>query len=441
MVSIIKNARIVNENNIISGNIVIEKERIAAIEDSSCHCNANNIVDVNGAYVFPGVIDTHVHFREPGMTEAATIYSESRAAAAGGITAFFDMPNNTPATISQAAIEAKRTIAKKDSIVNYSFYLGATSGNIREIGLVNPREVCGIKVFMGSSTGNMLVDKANALEDIFAQSRIPIVTHCEDMNVINRNSKEIMARYGENAGIEWHPYIRNAEACYASSSWAVKLAKKYEAQLHVAHITTGKELSLFKDTSEKITAEVCIPHLVFCDEDYKTKGALIKCNPAIKSKEDRDALRKAISDGRINTVATDHAPHLFARKQGGVFETASGMPSVQFSLINMLALHDKGIVTLEQIANLMAHNPAKIFRVHKRGFLREGYYADFVIVRRGKEYCLSDKDVLSKCRWTPFAGMNYSWRVEYTFSNGECVFSKDKGVAEKANSQSIEFDR
>lgn len=441
MIKIVKNARIVNEGEILCGDIVVENDKIAAIEISAKSNKAEEIFDAQGAVVLPGVIDTHVHFREPGMTEAATIYSESRAAAAGGVTSYFDMPNNIPATTTLSAIQAKREVAKKDSLVNYSFYLGATSSNINEIKSLDSRNVCGVKVFMGSSTGNMLVDGTDALREIFASSRIPVVTHCEDMDIINRNSAEIRKRYGEKAGVEWHAFIRNTEACYKSSSLAVELAKEENTQLHVAHITTEKELSLFEPGNEKITAEVCVPHLVFCDEDYKHLGALIKCNPAIKTSSDREALRKALTNGKVYSVATDHAPHVLSRKQGGAFEAVSGMPSVQFSLINMLALYDNGIVPLEQIAKLMAHNPAKRFDIRKRGYLREGYYADFVIVKRGEEYELSNTEVLSKCGWTPFAGRKYSWRVERTYSNGECVYSRNGGIINGAHSKEIEFDR
>ncbi len=441
MIKIVKNARIVNEGEILRGDIVVENDKIAAIETSAQSPKAEEVFDAQGAVLLPGIIDTHVHFREPGMTDAATIYSESRAAAAGGVTSYFDMPNNIPATTTLPAIQAKREIAKNDSLVNYSFYLGATSTNIDEIKALDPRNVCGVKVFMGSSTGNMLVDGADTLREIFAGSPIPIVTHCEDMDIINGNSAEIRKRYGEKAGVEWHAFIRNAEACYRSSSLAVKLAKEENAQLHVAHITTEKELALFAPGDEKITAEVCVPHLVFCDEDYKRLGALIKCNPAIKASSDREALRKALGNGTIYSVATDHAPHVLSRKQGGAFEAVSGMPSVQFSLVNMLALYDQGIVSLEQIARLMAHNPAKRFNVINRGYLREGCYADFVIARRGEEYELDNAEVLSKCGWTPFAGRKYAWYVERTYSNGECVYSREGGIVNGAHSKEIEFDR
>jgi len=441
MIKIIKNARIVNQGEIQISDIVVENEKIAAIEPFAKANNAEEIIDAKDCCIFPGVIDTHVHFREPGMTDAADIYSESRAAAAGGVTSFFDMPNNTPATTSNEAIKAKREIARKNSAVNYSFYIGATSDNINEIKSADPHTVCGVKVFMGSSTGNMLVEKQDTLYDIFRNSPIPIVAHCEDMEIIGRNSKEILERYGEQAGIEWHPYIRSEEACYKSSKTAVQIANETNAQLHVAHISTAKELELFNKNDSRITAEVCVPHLIFCDEDYASLGAVIKCNPAIKTRKDRDALRKALVSGEISSIATDHAPHPLCRKQGGAFTAASGMPSVQFSLVNVLDLYDKGALPMEKIPELMAHNPAKIFKVEKRGFLKRGFFADFVIVKHCKEYALSKNEVVSKCGWSPYEGKKYSWRVERTFSNGQCVFSREKGFLDTIQAREITFDR
>ena len=441
MIKIIKNAQIVSQGEIFVCDIVVENEKIAAIEPFAKANNAEEIIDAKDCYIFPGVIDTHVHFREPGMTDVADIYSESRAAAAGGVTSFFDMPNNTPATTSNDAIKAKRDIAKRKSAINYSFYIGATSDNIKEIKSADPHTVCGVKVFMGSSTGNMLVENQNALFDIFINSTIPIVTHCEDMEIIGRNSKEILERYGKQAGIEWHPYIRSEEACYKSSKTAVQLAKETNAQLHVAHISTAKELELFHKNDSHITAEVCVPHLVFSDEDYAVLGAAIKCNPAIKTKKDRDALRKALVNGKISSIATDHAPHPLCRKHGGAFTAASGMPSVQFSLVNMLDLYDKGFLPIEKIPDLMAHNPAKIFKIEKRGFLKKGYFADFVIVKRCEEYTLGKNEVVSKCGWSPYEGRKYSWRIECTFSNGQCVFSREKGFNDNIQAHEITFCR
>lgn len=441
VIKIIKNGKTVNEGKIQNCDIVIENDKIAAIENCAKSNKAEEIIDAKDCYIFPGVIDTHVHFREPGMTDVADIFCESRAAAAGGVTSFFDMPNNTPSTTSLEAINAKRKIAKKNCAVNYSFYLGATTNNINEITSLDPRTVCGVKVFMGSSTGNMLVDDQNSLKEIFSKSPIPIVAHCEDMNIIKRNTNEVLERYGKEAGVEWHPYIRSEEACYNSSCLAVKLAKQTGAKLHIAHISTAKELELFEKGSNNITAEACVPHLVFCDKDYAKLGAIIKCNPAIKKDSDRQALRNALRDGIISTVATDHAPHPFNRKQGGAFTAASGMPSIQFSLINMLALFDQGIIPLERIPELMSFNPAKVFNISKRGSIKEGFFADLVIVKRCQEYTLQKENIISKCGWSPYEGRNYSWHVENTISNGECVYSRLNGFPEKILSREITFDR
>lgn len=441
VIKIIKNGKIVNEGHIQPCDIVIENDKIAAIENCAKSNKAEEIIDAKDCYIFPGVIDTHVHFREPGMIDTADIFSESRAAAAGGVTCYFDMPNNRPPTTSLEAINAKREIAKRSSAVNYSFYLGATTNNINEITSLDPRTVCGVKVFMGSSTGNMLVDDKNSLEEIFSMSPIPIVAHCEDMDIIKKNTNEVLERYGKEAGVEWHPYIRSEEACYKSSCLAVNLAKQTGAKLHVAHISTSKELELFEKENNNITAEACVPHLVFCDKDYAKLGAIIKCNPAIKKNSDRQALREALKNGKISTVATDHAPHPFNRKQGGAFTAASGMPSLQFSLINMLALFDQGVISLERIPELVSFNPAKIFNISKRGSIREKYFADLVIVKHCQEYTLKKEDIISKCGWSPYEGRKYSWRVEKTISNGECVYSRANGFLEKTQSREITFDR
>lgn len=441
MRTILKGGTIVDGDRQEKADLVIEDSRIAGMEESASTAGAE-VVDLSGCYVMPGIIDTHVHFREPGNTAAADIYSESRAAACGGVTSFFDMPNNNPPAVSADALDFKRSIAARDSMVNYSFYLGATNSNIDEINNVDAHRVCGVKVFMGSSTGGMLVDKAAALHSIFSSNSIPIVTHCEDMDIINANAAAARQKYGDDPDVRMHSVIRSAEACYASSSMAVKMAEDTGADLHVAHISTAKELDLFSSQNNKITAEVCIPHLVFCDADYSSKGALIKCNPSVKSAEDRETLRKNLSrEGKIYTVSTDHAPHLPEKKRGGAFRAASGMPSVQFSLINTLKLVDEGYIDLEDVARLMANNPARRFNVSRRGFIRDGYYADLTVFRPCAQYMLSARDVVSKCGWTPYAGMKYDWRVEHTFINGVEVYSSKRGLSPESCGQEILFDR
>lgn len=442
MRTIIRGARIYTGEAVVDGcDLVVEGDAVAAIEPQGAGGGAG-VVDARGCVVVPGVIDTHVHFRQPGMTEAADIRSESRAAAAGGVTTYFDMPNNSPATTTLAAMDAKRATARRDSAVNYSFYLGATHDNLGEIKAIDPRRVCGVKVFMGSSTGNMLVEGGDVLRRIFAESPVPVVAHCEDMATINRRAEEVMSREGKDAGVEWHPYIRNAESCYKSSSLAVEIARETGAQLHVAHISTARELSLFTPGDTQVTAEACIPHLVFCDEDYARLGAMIKCNPAIKTAADREALRQALRDGgRIYSVATDHAPHLPSRKRGGAFTAASGMPGVQFSLINMLELCEEGYLGIEQAVRLMSARPAALFKIERRGMLREGNFADFAILRHCGKYTLKESEIVSKCGWSPYTGREYSWRVEATYSNGRRVYSRTEGLDPGAHGQEITFCR
>ena len=441
MRTILKGGTIVDGDRQEKADLVIEDSRIAGMEESASTAGAE-VVDISGCYVMPGIIDTHVHFREPGNTAAADIYSESRAAACGGVTSFFDMPNNNPPAVSADALDFKRSIAARDSMVNYSFYLGATKSNIEEINNVDASSECGVKVFMVSSTCDMLVDKAAALHSIFRSSSKQNETHCEDMDIINANAAAARQKYGDDPDVRMHSVIRSAEACYASSSMAVKMAEDTGADLHVAHISTAKELDLFSSQNNKITAEVCIPHLVFCDADYSSKGALIKCNPSVKSAEDRETLRKNLSrEGKIYTVSTDHAPHLPEKKRGGAFRAASGMPSVQFSLINTLKLVDEGYIDLEDVARLMANNPARRFNVSRRGFIRDGYYADLTVFRPCAQYMLSARDVVSKCGWTPYAGMKYDWRVEHTFINGVEVYSSKRGLSSESCGQEILFDR
>ena len=374
--------------------------------------------------VMPGVIDDHVHFREPGLTAKADLESESRAAAYGGVTTFFEMPNTLPQTTTLDTLNQKLELAQGKSHVNYSFFFGATNQNAHLFERLAPKRVPGIKLFMGASTGNMLVDRLETLENIFKNAPLPIMTHCEDTQLVNQNMAEAKRLYGDDPAVEHHPAIRSAEACYHSSALAVELATKYGAQLHVAHLTTARELSLFGH-NPRITAEVVIAHLWFCDADYRTRGTQIKCNPAVKTSADRDALRAALTDGRISVVATDHAPHLVSDKIGGCAKAASGMPMVQFSLPAMLELCEKGVLTIERVVELMCHAPARLFAVSKRGFIKPGYKADLAIVRRGEPWIVTKDCVQSKCKWSPMEGEKFRWRVVQTICNGHLLLDKE----------------
>ena len=420
---IIRNGVVVNEGRARKATVVVDDGTITQIVEAPApSLRGDKEIDAEGGYVLPGVIDSHVHFREPGLTAKADIQSESRAAAYGGVTSYFDMPNTKPQTTTLEALEQKRGLAAAKSHVNYAFFLGATNDNIDTLRKVNPHEVPGVKLFMGSSTGNILVDREAALRQIFSEVELPIMTHCEDTEIINRNMEEARRLWGDDPDVCHHPWIRSAEACYASTSLAVSLARQYGSRLHVAHLTTERELSLFGSDSN-ITAEAVIAHLMFCDEDYKTLGTLIKCNPAAKTSTDRDALRRALTDGRIFTIGTDHAPHQLADKQGGCARAASGMPMVQFSLVSMLELVDEGVLTIERLVELMCHNPATLFGVRGRGFLRPGFKADIVVVRRGEPWTVTDDCIQSKCRWSPMKGHRFSWRVCQTVSNGQVIYN------------------
>jgi dihydroorotase len=424
MKTLIKGAKIINEGKVFLGSVSITDDVISSISEGSVQINDvfDEVIDASGCYLLPGIIDEHVHFREPGLTNKADISTESRAAAYGGVTSFFDMPNTVPQTTTEESLENKFNIAKLKSSVNYSFFIGATNENTSIFSFLNPHRIPGIKLFMGASTGNMLVDRKAALETIFSSATIPVMTHCEDSNIISENIKKAKLLYGQDPSIEHHEQIRSEDACYESTKLAVTLAKKYSARLHVAHISTEKELQLFGDNSS-ITAEAVIGHLFFSDTDYHEKGSLIKCNPSIKKLSDREAIRNALINGRISTVATDHAPHLLEEKQGGCLMAASGMPMVQFSLPAMLELKDKGVLTLERLVTLMCHNPARIFEVSRRGFIRNGYKADITIVRPNCPWKVTQNIIQSKCKWSPFEGHTFKWRVEYTFCNGHKVFS------------------
>jgi Dihydroorotase and related cyclic amidohydrolases len=447
MRTIIEGGTIVNEGRTFDGSIIIDDGNIVDIkvkgeslkvkENSSenSHLLPLNsqlsivnsqlsIIDATGCFVLPGIIDDHVHFREPGLTEKADIDTESRAAAAGGITSFFDMPNTVPQTTSLEALEEKFALARQKSHVNYSFFYGATNDNVDTFAQLDEHRIPGIKLFMGSSTGNMLVDRREALERIFSTATLPLMAHCEDTEIINRNMAEAKALYGDDPEVIHHPEIRSTAACYESTKLAVELARKHHARLHIAHLTTAKELEFFevKDQSP-LTAEATVSHLFFSDTDYQRLGTRIKCNPAIKTEKDREALRQALMDGRITVIGTDHAPHLLSQKEGGCVKAASGMPMIQFSLVTMLELVDQGILTLERLVELMCHNPARLFEVRQRGFIRPGYRADLVLVRPNAPWTVTPSCIQSKCGWSPMEGHTYSWRVERTLCNGHTVYA------------------
>lgn len=439
MRTIIENGTIVNEGRACRGSLVIEGdhiERVIAGEETP-RGGYDQRVDATGCVVLPGVIDEHVHFREPGLTRKADIESESRAAAWGGVTTYFDMPNTQPQTTTAEAWQEKMRLGAAKSHVNYAFFYGATNDNVPSFSGLDPALLSGIKLFMGASTGNMLVDSVNALDSIFSECAkldLPLMTHCEDTAMISGNMAAAKARYGDDPPIRLHPAIRSEEACYKSSSTAVALARKHGTRLHIAHISTARELGLLETNDNvgrmgdfpRITGEAVLAHLLFSDADYATKGALIKCNPAVKTMADREALREALVDGRITCVGTDHAPHELGDKQGGCAKAASGMPMVQFSLVSMLQLVDEGVLTLERLVWLMCHNPARLFGVSKRGFLRPGYKADIAIVRRSAPWTLTDDIIQSKCRWSPLTGSRFNWRVERTICNGHTVFGDGK---------------
>lgn len=440
----IKNATIVGEGHRFVGSLVTEDHRIAEIvegQDVEPSVPADEIINAEGCYLLPGVIDTHVHFREPGLTHKADIESESRAAAAGGVTTFLDMPNNTPQTTTIEALRDKLELAYHKSHVNFGFYIGATNSNLSEIMHINPRKVCGIKLFMGASTGNMLVDNPDSLRDIFECAKMPIVAHCEDTAAICKNMERIKEQYGEDPDVALHAVIRNEDVCYKSSSTAAKLAAETGARLHIAHISTAKELQLIKPSRPNITAEACVPHLLFCDEDYARLGSRIKCNPAIKSRKDREALRKALTSGKIFTVGTDHAPHLLREKAGGCIKAVSGMPMIQFSLSSMLELTEQNILSIEQVVELMCHNPARLFDIENRGFLREGYVADLTLVRPKAYWTLTPNRIESKCGWSPLEGHTFHWQVEKTFCNGFMIYNQGHITNTDFHGQAVTYIR
>ena len=427
MKTLIKGGTLVNEGRLFDGSVVVEDSRIAQIIEGNHtpDTSYDEVIDASGCFVLPGIIDDHVHFREPGLTAKADIDTESRAAAAGGVTTYFDMPNTVPQTTTLEALEEKYALGAEKSHVNYAFFFGATNDNVTLFSQLDKRRVPGIKLFMGSSTGNMLVDRQEALDQIFASADMPIMVHCEDTGIINHNMAAAKEKYGDDPNVTHHPEIRSAEACYESTKLAVALAKKHHARLHVAHLSTARELELFGDDPH-ITAEATVSHLFFCDRDYSLLGTRIKCNPAIKSERDREALREALNDGRISVIGTDHAPHLLSQKEGGCAKAASGMPMVQFSLVTMLELVDQGVLSLERLVELMCHHPATLFGVRHRGFLREGYQADIVLVRPNTGWTVTKELILSKCGWSPMEGHMYLWRIERTLCNGHTVWQQGR---------------
>lgn len=459
MRTLIKNGTIVNEGRVFRGSLVIDGEEIKEVIEGEQQPRGtyDETVDATGCFVIPGVIDEHVHFREPGMERKADIESESRAAAWGGVTTYFEMPNTKPQTTTVEAWEDKMRRGEKESHVNYAFFYGATNDNVSSFAALDRTRFPGIKLFMGASTGNMLVDHREALDKIFAECarlKLPLMTHCEDTDLINHNKEVLLESIQKSESktltdldIKYHPVIRSEEACYKSSALAVSLARKHNTRLHIAHISTAKELDLLdvnKNVASEgpfpqITGEAVLAHLLFTDKDYATKGALIKCNPAVKTTFDCEALRMALTDGRITCIGTDHAPHELSDKQGGCLKAASGMPMVQFSLVSMLQLVEEDVLTIDRLVWLMCHNPARLFCVSKRGFLRPGYKADITIVKRGAPWTLTENIIQSKCHWSPLTGSQFRWHVERTMCNGHTVYN-DGMMDENYRGEAVSFE-
>ena len=427
--TLIKNANLVNEGSISVCDVLIEGEIIKEINEQIDDFPQNtNIIDAKGKFLIPGIIDDQVHFREPGLTHKANIASESRAAVAGGITSFIEMPNTVPQATTQKLLEDKFQIAAKDSYANYSFMMGGTNDNLEELLKTNPKNVAAIKLFLGSSTGNMLVDDEEVLEKIFSSTKLLIAVHCEDETTIKNNLDKQKSIYGEDIPIEMHPVIRSEEACYKSSSKAIELAKKTGARLHVFHLSTAIETDLFTNKipleEKQITAEVCIHHLWFDDRDYKKKGTFIKWNPAVKSEKDKIGLWKALLDDRIDVIATDHAPHTLEEKNQVYTKAPSGGPLVQHGILAMMEAVRQEKISIEKVVEKMCHNPAQLFRVEKRGFVKEGYFADLVLIDPNKEQTVHKENVLYKCGWSPFEGVTFHSEVTHTFVNGHLIFNK-----------------
>jgi dihydroorotase len=442
---LIKNAKIVNEGKIIEGDVLIENEYIVEIAQTISPKLANcKIIDAEGSFLIPGAIDDQVHFREPGLTHKGDIASESKAAVAGGITSFIEQPNTVPNAVTQEILEEKYKIAAKNSYANYSFMMGGTNDNLEEILKTNPKNVAGLKLFLGSSTGDMLVDSSAALEKIFSNTKLLIAVHSEDETTVKENLEKYKLQFGDDIPVKFHPEIRSVEACYKSTVKIIALAKRTGARLHVFHISTSKELDLFTNKipleEKQITAEVCIHHLWFSDEDYATKGNLIKWNPAVKSANDRKALWKALLDDRIDVIATDHAPHTLEEKNQVYTKAPSGGPLVQHAVVAMFEAYHQGQISVEKIVEKMCHNPAIIFKIEKRGFIKEGFYADLVIVNPGLSWNVKKENIVAKCGWSPFEGYTFKSKITHTFVNGELVYQNFK-VKDVPVGKRLLFDR
>ena len=443
MKRLLKNAHLINEGSVEKADVLLEGNRIAKVASSIEDADAE-VMDLSGKFLMPGVIDDQVHFREPGLTHKGCIYTEAKAAVAGGITSYMEMPNTQPQALTQELLEDKYQIGAKDSLANYSFFMGASNENIQEVLKTDPKNVAGVKIFMGSSTGNMLVDDHEVLNSIFSSCDMLIAVHCEDEATIRTNSAKMKEEYGEDLPIRYHPVIRNAEACYKSSSLAVELAKKHNTRLHILHISTAKETELFRNDiplkEKRITAEACVHHLWFDDSSYDEKGTFIKWNPAVKSAADREGVWKALLDDRIDIIATDHAPHTLEEKQNTYFKAPSGGPLVQHALVALLEFYHQGKVSLEWIVNKMCHAPADCFQLKERGFIRPGYFADLVVLDLEKSWEVAKENILYHCAWSPFEGQTFQSTVEKTFVNGHLVY--DKGVFDETKrGMRLEFDR
>jgi dihydroorotase len=443
---LIKGATLVNEQEQYKADVQIKGGVIVKI-DKACALVSEEgqlVLDGTGKYLLPGAIDDQVHFREPGLTHKGEIYTEARAAVAGGVTSYMEMPNTSPSATTVELLEQKYSRASEVSLANYSFFMGTTNDNLNELLKLDPKQVCGVKIFMGSSTGNMVIDNAESLENIFAQVKMLIATHCEDDPMIKHNLAAYVEKYGEDIPVEAHPLIRSAEACYASSTYAVSLAKKHGSRLHILHISTAKELELFDGEKplkeKKITAEACVHHLWFTDADYKTKGNFIKWNPAVKTANDRMNIREALNNGKIDVIATDHAPHTLEEKSQKYAKAPSGGPLVQHSMVAMLELVREGVLTIERMVQLMSHNVAELFQVEKRGFIREGYFADLVLVDLNSPWKVDKSNIAYKCGWSPFEGLTFHSKIEKTFVNGHMVY--DNGVwDEQQKGMRLTFER